>query len=272
MKGGSESSLTDQSYRLEQWSNITLSLRKTNRDHISSVPWKGNTMVADTEELEEMDASELHARRLNAKEVLMPMKGDNFIFPVADGRVKTNVGDRRLRPSTLIRDHPDRGEEQETLQGESDGLSSPTPLQDDSTQDDADATNGFWSITGDFIYRHHVEPRVRLYMPKEESFLIPLKYIDVTRTTCTSLDVLLEKDTDDCWNLDGQRELSDAWTGFTRFNLSNERPPDGYTWSGERLTRKQTTSRHDKKWPDMWKHMSDASKRKAKRKWAIEKP
>ena len=29
--------------------------------------WKGDIMVADIEELEEMDASELHARRLNAK-------------------------------------------------------------------------------------------------------------------------------------------------------------------------------------------------------------
>ena len=38
-------------------------------------------MVADIEELEEMDASELDARRLNAKEVLTPMKGDNFIVP-----------------------------------------------------------------------------------------------------------------------------------------------------------------------------------------------
>ena len=28
-------------------------------------------------------------------------------------------------------------------------------------------------------------------------------------------------------------ELSNAWTGFTRFILLNERPPDGYTWSGE---------------------------------------
>ena len=50
--------------------------------------WKGEIVIADIEELEEMDASELHARRLNAKEVLTPMKGDNFIFPVADGTVK----------------------------------------------------------------------------------------------------------------------------------------------------------------------------------------
>ena len=45
-------------------------------------------MVADMKELEKMDASELHARRLNAKEVLAPQRSGNFIFPVADGKVK----------------------------------------------------------------------------------------------------------------------------------------------------------------------------------------
>ena len=30
-----------------------------------------------------------------------------------------------------------------------------------------------------------------MYMPKEETFPIPTKYIDVTRTTHTSLDVLM---------------------------------------------------------------------------------
>ena len=37
--------------------------------------WKGDIMVADIEELEEMDASELHGRRLNAREVLTPQNG-----------------------------------------------------------------------------------------------------------------------------------------------------------------------------------------------------
>ena len=45
-------------------------------------------MVADIEELEEMDASELLARRLNAKEVLTPTRGEHFIFSVADGTVQ----------------------------------------------------------------------------------------------------------------------------------------------------------------------------------------
>ena len=96
-------------------------------------------MVADIEELE-MDASELHARRLNAKDVSTPMKGGNFIFPVADGTVKICWWrEQRLRTSTLTRDRPERGEAQEILQGKSDELHSPTQLQNDSTWDDEEA-------------------------------------------------------------------------------------------------------------------------------------
>ena len=99
--------------------------------------WKGDIVVAEIEEVEEMDASERHASRLNAKEVLTPMKSDNFIFPVADGTVLISGGNRRLRPSTSIRDRPERGEEQEVFRGESHGLYFPTPLQADTTRDDA---------------------------------------------------------------------------------------------------------------------------------------
>ena len=35
-------------------------------------------------------------------------------------------------------------------------------------------------------------PESKLHIPKEESFPVPMKYIDFTRTTHTSLDVLLE--------------------------------------------------------------------------------
>ena len=90
-------------------------------------------------------------------------------------------------------------------------------------------------MSGSFIYRHHVEPRVKLYSPREESFPTPLKYIDVTRTTHTNLDVKQEKRIDDHWNIDGSRDLSDPWTGFTQFTLLDEKAPDGYMWSGRRL-------------------------------------
>ena len=92
------------------------------------------------------------------------------------------------------------------------------------TNDDAEARKDFWSIQGDFIYRHHIEPRVQLFVPKE-TFPIPLKYIDVTRATHTNLDVLQEKRIDCFWNVDANRSLSDSWKGFTKFTLLKEEPP-----------------------------------------------
>ena len=47
-----------------------------------------------------MDLSEIHAKRLNAKEVLTPMSGENFLFPIAGGTVKFSGGDQLLRTST----------------------------------------------------------------------------------------------------------------------------------------------------------------------------
>ena len=49
--------------------------------------WKGDILVADIEVLEKMDASEIHPRRINAKEVLTPQRRDDFIFPIADGKI-----------------------------------------------------------------------------------------------------------------------------------------------------------------------------------------
>ena len=51
----------------------------------------------------------------NAKEVLTPMEGDNFIFPIAYGTVKVSGGDQDLRTSPLIRDRTERREFQKFL-------------------------------------------------------------------------------------------------------------------------------------------------------------
>ena len=115
--------------------------------------------------------------------------------------------------------------------------------------------NDFWSMSGNFIDPHHVEPRVTLYSPREESFPIPLKYIDVSRATHTNLDVKQEKRIDDYCNFDRSKDLSDSWTCFTQFTLLEEKPPDGCMWSGERLTKRQVTSRPDFLWPDFWKKL-----------------
>ena len=109
--------------------------------------------------------------------------------------------DHGIRRSTSMRDQPLRSEEiSGDLQGSSD-KSQPT----DETEDDAEARSDFWSIEGDVICRHHVEPRVQLYAPREATFPIPLTSIDVTRITQTNLQ---ESRIDDCWNIDVNRHSS----------------------------------------------------------------
>ena len=105
----------------------------------------------------------------------------------------------------MVRHRPIQGESNIDFLGESEGS---LPPPHDSFPDTGEAINDFWSMSGSFTYRHHVEPR------REESFPIPLKYIDVTRTTHTNLDVKQEKRIDDYWNIDGSRDLSNPWTGF----------------------------------------------------------
>ena len=79
----------------------------------------------------------------------------------------------------------------------------------------------FWSIEGIYIYHHRNEPRGKLYLRKEESFPIPLRFIDVVRRTNHTLDALLESRIDDYWNVDGDRNLSEPWSGFTQFTIVN---------------------------------------------------
>ena len=76
VRGDAANHSKDQSFHLVQWSNITLFLLKTCRDCISSARksyqvyslamnctregvWKGDIMVADIEDLEQMDASDM---------------------------------------------------------------------------------------------------------------------------------------------------------------------------------------------------------------------
>ena len=110
---------------------------------------------------------------------------EDLFFQSEMDEAKLSGGDEELRTSTLIRQRPIRRESHVDFLGESEGSLSPPH---DSFPDAGEAINDFWSMSGNFKYRHHVEPGVKLYSPREESFPIPLKYIDVSRTTRTNLD------------------------------------------------------------------------------------
>ena len=95
-----------------------------------------------------MDASDIYSKRLNAKEVIFPKEKGEFIFPIADGRIKLLGGDQDLRTSTSIRDRPIRGESHIDFLGESEGA---LPPPHDSFTDAGEAINDFWSMSGNFI-------------------------------------------------------------------------------------------------------------------------
>ena len=125
-------------------------------------------LVANLEELESMDASKIYSKRLYAKEVIFPKEKGEFIFAIADGRTKTHGGDQDLRTSTLILDRPIRGDSHIDFLGESEGS---LPQPHDSLPDAGEAINDFWSMSGNFVFRRRVEPRVKL--PLAERRVIP---------------------------------------------------------------------------------------------------
>ena len=114
--------------------------------------WNGDILVADIEELENVDASEIYPRRINAKEVLISPKRDEFIFPAADGTAKLSGRDNEFREPTLKWEQP-VGSEDLTgeLQGESEG---PQPTE---TKDDAEAGKDFWSMTSSIVITLNLE-------------------------------------------------------------------------------------------------------------------
>ena len=183
--------------------------------------WKGDVLVADLEELETMDASEIYSKKTQCERGDISQRKGEFIFPIADGRIKTPGGDQDLRTSTLIRHRPIRGEGHVDFLGESEGS---LPPPHDSFPDAGEAINDFWytaitlNLESNFTRRE-----------KNHSL-----FHDVYRTTHTNLDVKQEKRIDDYWNIDGSRDLSDPWTGFTQCTLLEEKPPDGYMWSERR--------------------------------------
>ena len=107
---------------------------------------------------------------------------------------------------------------------------------------------------------------------KEVEMVESVDDLDVTRTTHRNLDVLQESRSDDHWNVDVDRNLSNSWIGFTKFTILIETPPKGEMWSWRRLAKIQATVKPDHLWQEIWSTFSKAAQRKEKQQWVIEKP
>ena len=102
--------------------------------------WKGDVLVADLEELETMDASEIYSKKTQRERGDISQRKRRIYFPIADGRIKPLGGDQDLRTSTLVRQRPIRRESHLDFLGESEGS---LPPPHDSFPDAGEAINDF---------------------------------------------------------------------------------------------------------------------------------
>ena len=85
------------------------------------------------------------------------------------------------------------------------------------------------------------------------------------------MDVKQEKRIDDYWKIDGSRDLSDPWTGFTQFTLLEKRPPNEKRWSGGEINEKPADIQARSFMARLWEKMRKNAKLKEEQKWSNEK-
>ena len=87
------------------------------------------------------------------------------------------------------------------------------PFQEDSTRDDEEAKiNDFWNITGEIIFRYHVEPRVKTVHAERRIISYSDEVHPRYQNNMYITGSIVGKQIEDHWNVDGERKLSDAWT------------------------------------------------------------
>ena len=149
--------------------------------------WKGDILTADIEELERLDASEIYPRRLNAKEVVITHKRRRIC--ISCGRWFINIF--RLR---IPRIHSETGTHREK-------------------RDSQRRISRRWGRVSTWRNRRWCGNSGRLLVKSRRLCLPSSSWTE----SSIFRDVAQEKRLDDHWNVDGNRNVSDSWTGFTRF-------------------------------------------------------
>ena len=91
----------------------------------------------------------------------------------------------------------------------------------------------------------------------------PVRSVDVMRHTERHTDNVSESTINDLWTEAKSLNLSEVWTGTTRFQILRARLPEGYKReSGKPTKSKKTTTRPDNILPEAWTQLSQETKRK----------
>ena len=242
------SHLKDQSFRLVHWLSVTLSLRKTSQESINleRKSYLDCSLLCTRGEFGRvtnwLQTLRSWKRRTHQKSTQKDSLRKRWYFPkkMENSFFQSQMDESNFLEEIKTWEHPPwcghrpiRGESHVDFLGESEGS---LPPPHDSFPHAGETINDFWSMSGNFLFRHYVEPRVKLYSPREESFPFCIQNF-AYEFGCQARET-------------HRRLLEYRWvtTGLTQPTLLEEKPPDGHVWSGERLTRKQLTSRPDHLW------------------------
>ena len=187
--------------------------------------WGKDLLVADWDAIENAEhVSDIYPKRFKHKEIEVKTTNGKFVFPLAEVILRQPGSDRHRNSSSRRRakgdlEHDDAQEEDEAEAAKEEDEEK-AAAQPEVTQS-ADEPKDYWSFPGATIHIHHVVPRTSLFVPTDERCPIPVKYLDVERSTYTDLENKAEAEVEDLWTDEGPRNLSDSWRGKTVFTLED---------------------------------------------------
>ena len=189
-----------------------------------------------------------------------------IIFPIADGKLKLSGGHQVLRTSTLIWDHLNE-EKNVKSSRRSRRVSTTTRLI-------SGCRCSAKRCVVDFRKLHLPPSRwTECQSSHAERGIIPNPNEIFWRSQGYTYDLGCTAGRPNRWLLEHlwcQRSIRFLDSFHTIYFIRRQTSRWIYTFSKERLTKRQATSRPDHSWPEVWKDMLKASKQKEKQKWASE--
>ena len=128
----------------------------------------------DAEDLRHNPASDVHVKRFKAKELEEGRLEFRCIFSYENGSKQLEGRHPRSVPDAISNAVGDRKQEEETAGSDLLRMSEQEQEIERQVLSEADrstieARSDFWCSTGNFVFKHHVIPERKLYVPKEDS-------------------------------------------------------------------------------------------------------
>ena len=144
--------------------------------------WKGDIFVANIEELEKIDASEIYRRRINAKDILTPRTG--ILFSQLQ-TVQQNCWEQTMNSENPLQDRNNLKRVKISVNNFK-ANRKVFNRQNQETTLKSGKTFGQFKVVSFIVITMNIEFNS---CAERKTFPVPLEYIDVTRSTHTNLDV-----------------------------------------------------------------------------------